>query len=57
MLRGIFGCGCFVVGRQSTAPIFADIGGIVNHINILFMSENYRANKGNNKITKLRTSQ
>ena len=42
--------------QQSSTPIFTDIGGIVDHINILFMSENYRANKGNNKITELQTS-
>ena len=42
--------------QQSSTPIFTDIGGIVDHINILFRSENYRANKGNNKITELRTS-
>ena len=41
--------------QQSSTPIFTDIGGIVDHINILFMSENYRADKGNNKITELRT--
>jgi hypothetical protein len=33
--------------QQSSTPIFTDIGGIVDHINILFRSENYRANKGN----------